>query len=561
MIKKKISLLCIIAMLCAVNCICKAQQIPPLKRSLQLTGNFGELRTNHFHTGLDFRAAIGTPVYAVDSGYVSRISVDAGGYGNALYITHPSGTTSVYAHLNSYSPKIEKILTEKQYQLKYYAVNLTFSLDEIKVAQGEVVAYTGNRGSSGGPHLHFEIRDTKTENLLDPINYIKDKIKDTRSPQIKAISVIPYNGVVNNSSNKTIEQVVVENGNKKIKTKIKAWGDILLALKAFDYMPGMNNIYGVHYVKLYKDEELIYSSHIDTLSFETGRQINSYIDTEEWHKERSLFMLSYISQANRLNFYEEDEIKNRGIITIDEERIYKFRYEVADYFGNKDICSFEIEGEESKISQSQPKLKYNKEQSIEELKFKITIPAYALYDDYTIEYTKADTLLKDNYSVIHTLEPYYAGVDKNCKLSIKIDVDTLSDKSKYYIASIHSVGKNIGKISQEYISTYQEGWLTTQVKTFGKYVVKADLTNPYLKYHGVADGEIRITVKDSESGLKYFIGEIDGQFVLFTYDIKDKIARYKIDKEKFKQGVIHTIKFVAIDNCGNKNESKFKLTY
>ena len=177
------------------------------------------LRKNHFHTGLDFRAAIGTPVYAVDSGYVSRISVDAGGYGNALYITHPSGTTSVYAHLNSYSPKIEKILTEKQYQLKYYAVNLTFSPDEIKVAQGEVVAYTGNRGSSGGPHLHFEIRDTKTENLLDPINYIKDKIKDTRSPQIKAISVIPYNGVVNNSSNKTIEQVVVENGNKKIRTK------------------------------------------------------------------------------------------------------------------------------------------------------------------------------------------------------------------------------------------------------------------------------------------------------------------------------------------------------
>ena len=162
-------------MLCAVNCICMAQQLPPLNRSLQLTGNFGELRNNHFHTGLDFRASIGTPVYAVDSGYVSRISVDAGGYGNALYITHSSGVTSVYAHLNSYAPKIEKILTQQQYSLEYYAVNLAFSPNEIVVEEGEIVAYTGNRGSSGGPHLHFEIRDTETENPIDPLTYIKEK--------------------------------------------------------------------------------------------------------------------------------------------------------------------------------------------------------------------------------------------------------------------------------------------------------------------------------------------------------------------------------------------------
>ena len=196
-----------------------AQQLPPLNRNLQLTGNFGELRTNHFHTGLDFRASIGTPVYAVDSGYVSRISVDAGGYGNALYITHPSGVTSVYAHLNSFVPKIEKVVTEQQYKLEYYAVNLTFSENEIKVKQGEIVAYTGNRGSSGGPHLHFEIRDTKTENPIEPLTYIKEKVVDTRSPQIKAISVIPYNGVVNDKNNKLISSVVKENGSKKLQQK------------------------------------------------------------------------------------------------------------------------------------------------------------------------------------------------------------------------------------------------------------------------------------------------------------------------------------------------------
>ena len=541
-------------MLCAVNCICMAQQLPPLNRNLQLTGNFGELRTNHFHTGLDFRASIGTPVYAVDSGYVSRISVDAGGYGNALYITHPSGVTSVYAHLNSFVPKIEKVVTEQQYKLEYYAVNLTFSENEIKVKQGEIVAYTGNRGSSGGPHLHFEIRDTKTENPIEPLTYIKEKVVDTRSPQIKAISVIPYNGVVNDKNNKLISSVVKENGSKKITTKIEAWGDIILAVKAYDYMNGMSNIYGVHYVNLYKDDELIYSSHIDTLSFAKNRQINSYIDREEWLKNRSFFMLSYIAPGNTLPFYEGKGIKNRGVVTINEERLYKFRYEVVDYYGNRDEFTFEIEGKKSSLSDMPDKVAYNKPYSIDEEQFRMTIPAYALYDNYTIQYAKNDTILKGNHSVIHTIEPYYLGIDKNCEVSIKTEIDTIADKTKYYIASINSVGKNKGKVSQTYISSYNEGWLTAQVKTFGQFVVKADMEKPFIKYHGLIEGELRFTVKDSESGLKYFRGEVDGEFVLFTYDIKDKIARYKVDKKKYHPGNRHTVKFFVIDNCGNKRE-------
>ena len=543
-----------ILILCTVNCICRAQQLPPINRSLQLTGNFGELRTNHFHTGLDFRASIGTPVCAIDSGYVSRISVDAGGYGNALYITHPSGVTSVYAHLNSFAPNIEKKVVEQQYNLQYYAVNLTFSPNEIKVALGEVVAYTGNRGSSGGPHLHFEIRDTKTENPIEPLTYIKDKVSDTRSPQIKAISVLPHNGLVNGNNNKFICPVTADKGGKKITSKIKAWGDIVLAVKAYDYMNGMSNIYGVHYVNLYEDDELIYSSHIDTLSFAKGRQINTYIDREEWIKNRSLFMLSYLSPGNTLNFYEENKIKNRGVVTINEERIYKFRYEVIDFYGNKDELLFDIEGVCSNLPEISDKVSYNNEYIVEEDKFIMKIPAYALYDDYLPKYLKTDTIIEGNYSVIHTMEPYYIGVDKNCKLSIKIDADTIADKTKYYIASINSEGKNKGKVSGQYISSYNEGWLTTNVKTFGKFVVKADLTKPFLKYHGVIERELRFTVKDEESGLRYFKGEIDGQFVLFTYDIKDKIARYKIDENKFKPSERHKIKFYAIDNCGNKKE-------
>ena len=477
MVKNKIRLLYILFLICAVNFVCQAEIIPPLKRSLQLTGNFGELRANHFHTGLDFRASIGTPVYAVDSGYVSRITVSAGGYGNALYITHPSGITSVYAHLNAFAPKIEETLKQYQMQLKYYAVDLSFSPTDIQVEREEIVAYTGNRGSSGGPHLHFEIRDTQTQNPLEPLYYLKDKIKDTRSPKIKAISIIPYRGVVNNANIQTIK---VEKNS--VVPQIKAWGDVIFAVEAYDYMDGMRNIYGVHYVNLYKDEELIYSSYIDTLSFDKGRQINTYINSEQFLKDKSLYMQSFIAPGNTLPFYEKNNISNNGVVTIDEERVYKFRYEVFDYYGNKDEYAFEIVGEDIECKPiDQEYVEYNEEYIIEEESFRMTIPAYALYDNYIPQYSKSDTLKVGNYSQIHTIEPYYAGVDKNCKLSIKIDVDTIQDKSKYYIVSINSVGKKKGKVSQEYISEYSDGWLTTQVKTFGQFAVRADQTKPYIK--------------------------------------------------------------------------------
>lgn len=547
-------------MLCTVNCMCKAQELPPLKRSIQLVSNFGELRTNHFHSGVDLRAAIGTPVYSIDSGYVSRISVKAGGYGNALYITHPSGKTSVYAHLNSFIPKIEDKIKQEQYRLKTFAVDIPFAPEDIKVERGELVAYTGNRGQSGGPHLHFEIRDTQTEELIDPLIYLKDKIKDTRPPQIKAIAVIPYNGVVNKKSSKTIIDITSQKGVNKEMPKTEAWGEILLAVKSYDYADGMNNIYGVRNVSLYKDEELIYSSCIDTISFETTRQINSYIDREEWMKTSSPYMVSYIAPVNSLKFYEQNKTENRGIVTIDEERTYKFRYELSDYYGNKTTLNFKIEGKKSNIP-SRDLIPHQQEHTIEEEQFKMEIPAYALYDDYSLNYTKTTTLIKGNYSVIHRVEPYYAGVDKECTISIKVETDTIPDKSKYYIATINSVGKNIGKISQTYKPEYKKGWLTAQVKTFGQFVVKADNRKPYIKYHGVVDGEIRLTVKDDESGIKHFSGEINGEWELFTYDVKDKIARYKIDTKKYIKGRQYEIKFYAIDNCGNKKEVKYKFIY
>ena len=264
-------------------------------------------------------------------------------------------------------------------------------------------------------------------------------------------------------------------------------------------------------------------------------------------------MMSYVSPGNTLNFYEDGAIKDRGVVTIDEERTYKFRYQVSDYYGNCDEYVFEIEGCETTESSiyDLTKVSRNQEYEIDTEQFKITIPSESIYNDYIPQYEKSSTIENGNYSVIHTIEPYYAGVDKPCNISIKIDCDTVEGKTKYYIASLNSAGKDKGKVSQEHISVYNNGWLSTNVKTLGQFVVKADLNKPSIKYLGVSNGEVQIKITEKESGIKYFAGYIDGEFVLFTYDIKDKIARYKIDKSKIKSGVPHKLKFEVIDNCGN----------
>ena len=212
-----------------------AQQLrQPFDFPILLSGNFGELRNNHFHSGIDFKTqgVEGKPIHAVQDGYVSRISVSPWGYGNGLYLTHPDGTTTVYGHLQRFAPSIARYIKTQQYEQESFNVNLFLDPDQLPVKKGEIVAYSGNTGSSGGPHLHFEVRDTESEEVLDPIEYFKEKITDTRAPKIQGILVCPQpgKGVVNGSSRKLeLKPVTAKNGKQTITGKIEAWGEIGLA--------------------------------------------------------------------------------------------------------------------------------------------------------------------------------------------------------------------------------------------------------------------------------------------------------------------------------------------
>ena len=285
-----------------------AQQLrQPFDFPILLSGNFGELRNNHFHSGIDFKTqgVEGKPIHAVQDGYVSRISVSPWGYGNGLYLTHPDGTTTVYGHLQRFAPSIARYIKTQQYEQESFNVNLFLDPDQLPVKKGEIVAYSGNTGSSGGPHLHFEVRDTESEEVLDPIEYFKEKITDTRAPKIQGILVCPQpgKGVVNGSSRKLeLKPVTAKNGKQTITGKIEAWGEIGLAVKAYDYMDNTTNIYGVKDITLRQDSQIIYHSNLNRFAFDETRYLNSYVDYEEWKERRSFYMRSFVEPGNRLRF-------------------------------------------------------------------------------------------------------------------------------------------------------------------------------------------------------------------------------------------------------------------
>ena len=311
-------------------------RIPPV-----LSANFGELRSDHFHSGLDFKTqgVIGKSIYSVADGHVSRISVRKYGYGKALYIDHPNGYTSVYAHLEYLSPRLDSVLRAAQYEEKSYEVNLFFDTDELPVKQGEWIAMSGNTGGSGGPHLHFEIRDTQSEDVMDPLLWYAPYIKDLAKPRIQALAVYQFAPEAHQSapgdclSPRTKKSIVNIADNQLQGTLPKVWGNIALGLKAYDYMSDTHNIYGVQLIRLFLDDKEIFRQDLSRFSFDNTRYINYITDYEEWALHRSWIMRSYFPH------------NGQGIVNISEEKDYHFRYELSDRHGNTQVFRFTLRGE------------------------------------------------------------------------------------------------------------------------------------------------------------------------------------------------------------------------
>ncbi len=530
-----------------------------------LSGNFGELRSNHFHSGIDFKTqqVVNKPIVSIEDGYVSRISVAPGGYGLALYIDHPStGHTSVYAHLNSFSDRIARWVEEKQYELERFQVDLYPGEDTLPVKRGEQVALSGNTGSSGGPHLHFEIRDTRTQDPLDGLEFMP-KIPDTRRPDLRGIAFYPVAGKgLVNSSSQAVRLTINSDGSGNpsgLGRSIDAWGRIGVGVKSYDRMDGQANIYGVKYVRLYVDDEPVFSSTIRRFSFAETRMLNSFVDFEDWKKRRSFFMKSFLEPGNTLPFFET---KNRGYIDINEERPYRLRYELEDHAGNRLTYRFTVNGKKQSIPQQSPCqnwMAWNLQNSFMEPGFTLHIPIGNLYDDlcFSHEVTESQNHFSDHHQVHNRPVPLH----NRAEMWIGLHTDTLRNKDNYGVVRINENG------SESWMGgRYTRGGMTLHLRELGdRYAVAADSIPPVITPiepgSWASQRRIRIRLRDNKSGIASFRGEINGEFVLFTHDSKSSVYTYRFDDSRLNRGGNQELVFVAVDGAGNRSEYRYTFVY
>ena len=339
-----------------VNFIFSQNEIPkdyftkPLEIPLLLSGTFGELRTNHFHAGLDIKTqkVEGHKVLSSADGYVSRINVSLWGYGNALYVTHPNGYTTVYGHLQKFSPEIDAYVRKMQYEKESFSIRLYPKPNELIVKQGEVIALSGNSGSSGGPHLHYEIRDVKS-NILNPMLF-GINVPDHKNPTIQ--NAFAYskneNSQVNQSSNNVQLVFSRQYDGDLLANTIYAHGEIGFGINAYDRLDGALNRNGLYSFEMTVNGEKVFQFTVNKFSFDESRFINSYIDYERLVNLKQRVQKCFVNHdMNNLSLYKT--LDNKGFVNVKDSLEYTVSIIAKDFEGNKTRLIIPIKGKKDSI--------------------------------------------------------------------------------------------------------------------------------------------------------------------------------------------------------------------
>ena len=526
--------------------------VSPFDFPLLLSGNFGELRANHFHGGVDFKTqgVVGKPIRCIADGYISRVTVTPGGYGQAVYITHDNGYTSVHGHLHKFMTEVEQVVEAYQYEHETFAVDLTFGPDRFPLKQGEVFALAGNEGYSFGPHLHMELRKTDTGEYIDPLQFYTDIIKDKTAPRATHIMLYPQagKGVVAGSSQKKALPLAA------LQTPVTAWGKIAVGIKAYDYMDGTSNNYGVRSVTLLVDSVEVFRSTVDGFLPDENRMINAWTDYEEYATRGSWFMRSQILPGNTWRMLQADE--EGGVVTINEERLYDFCYVLEDLYGNRRTYRFKVQGKEQPIEplyKGKHYLSWNQGNVIQKPGMELVIPKGMLYEDVDLNCKViADSLnISFDYQLHDRPVPLHAG----CSLMIGVRNYPIPDMTKYYV-----VRKYKGRKASAG-GYFEEGFMHANIRELGTYSVALDTVAPRIvplnrpQWKG---GNIRFKIRDAETGIKDYKVYIDGAFVLFKFSSKNAVLSC-MHPSRIKRGMKHRMEVVITDYCGNVAREEYQF--
>lgn len=524
-----------------------------------LAGSFGEIRSNHFHSGIDFRTnqREGYPVYAVADGYISRLRVQNSGFGQALYINHPNGFTTVYGHLQRFAPKIATIVKNLEYEKK------TFEIDEfpdatlIPVHKGEVIAWSGNRGSSGGPHLHFEIRDTKTEETINP-QFFGIVIPDNIPPVIHGLYVYRLNGkTFNESTPKQAIAITGANGSYKTTAPVSLTGEVGFGIVVTDRHNGLSGTNGVYSIQLEVDGKMVYTSALERFAFEDSKAINSHIDYPTYLNTKRSIQKSFVDPGNPLKIYSN--LVNNGRINFNDGTQHQLRYTITDSKGNSSVLPFTVNAGSAPVAAPVVAAgiiyPYNKVNEFNAEEVKVILPKGTLYNDLNFTYKKLPRPAGNAWSAVHQIHNRYVPLHIGFDLWIKGDNLPENLRSKALIVNLN--GSSQG-------GSFDNGYVKATPKNFGSFYVAVDTIAPRIFPVNISEGKnmsglskIFFKISDNLSGIKSFNGYIDGKWALMEFDAKSATLWHSFD-ERTAPGR-HTLELIVVDM--KENTRKYNVNF
>ena len=552
----------------------KGYFIYPVEARISLAANFGELRPNHYHMGLDCRTdqVQNKIVRAAAEGYIARVSIAPFGFGRAIYINHPNGLTTVYGHLNNFYPELEKYVKEKQYQLQSWQVSLEIPANLFPVKKGQFIARSGSTGGSQGPHCHFEIRDTKTDKVLNELLFglpipdnvpptiirlaMYDRTKSTysQSPELFSLKkgIVRHNDGIGEENYTTIQDVIAVNTDK-----------VSFGISANDKQSGSNNPNGIYEAAIFLDGQPLSAFQLDSISYDETRYVNANVD----YKTRASGG-PYIQYLSRLPGYPQGvykDINGDGVIQLNDQNIHQVKIVVKDTNGNTSVLEFKIR--KGVVTQAINSNSFSKDEKeflpgfvnvFENENLQIYLPAATLYDSVKFTHSEKTSVssqaFSNVYSILSGLVPAQVYFTVRIKTNKPVD-ERLSGKI---------LMKRTWKDKSEVVKANKNGdWYSAKFNAFGNFELIADDEPPVINasFHDDANlshaTRIIITPKDNNDEIKNFRAELDGQWLRFTND-KGRLFIYTFD-EKCPRGK-HELKISVEDEAGNRAERILHFT-